>query len=209
MSHKKAFLVGINYKKTSNELNGCINDVLHIREILITKYKYLPGNILLMTDDTALKPTAANIKAGWNWLLTKNTKRDFGKTKVYSNFKSTENPVLFFHYSGHGSYVRDAGKDEVDGRDEALCPLDFTKAGLIKDDVIRSTFINRVPANAKLISIIDACHSESSLDLLWNVKIESDGSFKINKLGSYQETPGNVVCLSGCTDKQTSADLYV
>ena len=38
---KFALLIGINYKGTSNELNGCINDVMNMRDVLIKHFGYL------------------------------------------------------------------------------------------------------------------------------------------------------------------------
>ena len=47
---------------------------------------------------------------------------------------------LVFHYSGHGSQVRDADGDELTGGlDEILCPYDFDWDGsFIKDDDLAS-----------------------------------------------------------------------
>ena len=42
---------------------------------------------------------------------------------------------LFFHYSGHGSQVKDKDGDEIDGLDETILPVDFQKSGMIIDDV--------------------------------------------------------------------------
>ncbi|KAL5219597.1 hypothetical protein ABZP36_020281 [Zizania latifolia] len=42
---------------------------------------------------------------------------------------------LVFHFSGHGMKLDNNG-EEVDGYDEALCPLDFEQHGVILDDEI-------------------------------------------------------------------------
>lgn len=72
---------------------------------------------------------------------------------------------LVFHYSGHGSQQRDNDGDEVDGKDETLCPLDFETNGMIVDDEINDTIVKPIPRGAKLHAIIDACHSGTMLDL--------------------------------------------
>ena len=59
----------------------------------------------------------------------------------------------------------DRNGDEADGKDESICPLDFSTIGMISDDMIRELLASKVPINSKLISLIDACHSESSFDL--------------------------------------------
>ena len=57
---KVALLIGINYRGTAHELNGCINDVENAKEYLLTK-GYSSDNIITLTDDTDLKPTRKNI----------------------------------------------------------------------------------------------------------------------------------------------------
>jgi len=205
---KRAFLVGINYKGSDCELGGCINDVLNTKELLIRKYKYQESNILLLTDDTLIKPAAANILKGWKWLLSSSPASDFSRSR-FTRLGSRDKPILFFHYSGHGSQVRDRNGDEKDGIDETICPLDFSTAGMITDDIIRSELAVQVPIEGKLIALIDACHSESSFDLLWTVKNGLDGSFTLSRVGSYIPTVGDVSIISGCQDFDTSADIVV
>ena len=50
--------------------------------------------------------------------------------------------ALVFHYSGHGSQVRDTEGDELeDGKDEIICPWDFNwEDGFIKDDDFDTAF---------------------------------------------------------------------
>ena len=58
---KLALLMGLNYRGSSAELSGCINDVLNTGNILKKIYGYKPQNILYMTDDSVIKPTLKNI----------------------------------------------------------------------------------------------------------------------------------------------------
>lgn len=210
MSHtiKRAFLVGINYKGTESELGGCINDVLAVKELLIMHYGYHENNILLLSDDTLIKPTANNIINGWKWLLSTAPAKDFNVNE-YISLTSNDGANLFFHYSGHGSQVKDRNKDESDGRDETICPIDFETAGMITDDIIRENLALKVPSNSLLFALIDACHSESSFDLLWTVKLGMLGSFSLLKVGKYSPTVGDVCMLSGCQDFDTSADIQI
>src|SRR5690242_11993178 len=103
---KYALLVGINYKGSQNELSGCINDVTDMRAALIQYFGYAPEHITLISDDTDIKPTRANILAQLALLCS-----------------HADASQVFFHYSGHGSYVRDTNHDESDGRDECICPV--------------------------------------------------------------------------------------
>ncbi|KAL4339033.1 hypothetical protein AHAS_Ahas12G0269700 [Arachis hypogaea] len=46
---------------------------------------------------------------------------------------------LVFFFSGHGTQELDLNMDEIDGYDEAICPLDFEYQGKILDDEINAT----------------------------------------------------------------------
>lgn len=70
-----------------------------------------------------------------------------------------------FHYSGHGSQQRNYNRDERDGYDETICPLDFVTQGMIVDDEINTTIVRPLPSGVKLHAIVDACHSGTVLDL--------------------------------------------
>ena len=65
-----------------------------------------------------------------------------------------------FHYSGHGSQVRDSEGDELDdGKDEVICPFDFNWTdGFIKDDDLAS-LVGGVKKGVRLEIILDSCHS--------------------------------------------------
>ena len=58
--NKYALLIGINYKNTRYQLNGCINDATNLNTFLINN-GYLEENITLLTDETNIKPTYNNI----------------------------------------------------------------------------------------------------------------------------------------------------
>lgn len=206
-NYKKALLIGINYRNSQYELHGCINDTIHIKEMLISQYKFLSQNILVLTDDTKDKPTRSNILESWKWLLSKSPAQTFNKSS-YTNFNSNDKATLFFHYSGHGAQIKDINGEEIDGMDETIYPIDFLSAGAIIDDTIRDNLISQVTSNIKLFCLMDACHSESSMDLVWNVKIGSTGNTNLVKL-NYPSTLGEVCMLSGCKDDQVSADITI
>jgi len=85
---------------------------------------------------------ATNILAGIRWLVTGAKKGD----------------VIVFYYSGHGSQVADVSGEEIDRRDETICPHDYATAGMIKDDDLRTAFAG-VAAGVNLDVILDSCHS--------------------------------------------------
>lgn len=184
---KFAVLIGINYTGTSSALNGCINDVIHIKNFLIERCGYTSENIILLTDNEVNKPTKQNIINSFNTLLAK-------ANEGYEE--------LWLSYSGHGSYITDYTSDEKDGRDEILCPIDYSTSGFITDDYIYENFVSKLPAHVTLFSLMDCCHSGTVLDLPF---IYTD-SLTSNNTHSYEAT---VISISGCRDDQTSADAYI
>jgi hypothetical protein len=189
---KKALLVGINYKGIPGAaLNGCINDIVNISEVLIDSYDYESRNITQLRDDIAnpaFLPTRANILAGLNALVA----------------QSANLSEIWFHYSGHGSQVRDTNMDEADRLDEILVPLDFRRSGFIVDDEIFNIVKN---SKCKTILIFDSCHSGSVCDLQWGYQYVNGSLMKSMATNKIINNP-NIFCFSGCKDPETSADAY-
>jgi hypothetical protein len=186
---KKALLIGINYRNTPYELYGCINDTKNIQTLLQDKFDYKSFNLL--TDDSASKPTKRNIV---NEL-----------TNLLVNSKTGDN--LFFLFSGHGSYMVDTSKDEVDGQDELIFPIDGSNNvnTCIIDDEIRKIIDNNLKSDTNLFMIFDSCFSGSICDLKYNYLV--DGKLVDNP--RVELTKSNVFVISGCADDQTSADAVV
>jgi hypothetical protein len=189
---KKALLVGINYKSIQGAaLNGCINDIVNISEVLIDTYDYYLKDIIQLRDDvnnSTIMPTRANILTCLSALVA----------------QSANLSELWFHYSGHGSQIRDMNGDETDRLDEVLVPVDFQKSGFIVDDEIFSIVKN---SKCKTILIFDSCHSGSMCDLQWNYQY-TNGSILKTMTTNKMITNPNVFCFSGCKDPETSADAY-
>ena len=159
-----ALLIGITYKNTSYELTGCDQDALRVKDYL-KSVGLVDDQIILMTEnesDAELHPSKENIVNQLNKLVDQNN----------------ENRLIFFYYSGHGSFLRDASGDEIDGRDELLCPSDFDKNGCISDDYLKENVIDKLPKSSIFFALIDACHSGTILDLkytynkIWTVLIK-------------------------------------
>jgi hypothetical protein len=151
-NRKKAFICGINYLGTRQQLSGCINDARCMHYLLRHRLDFRDENILFMADDhpdPSRRPTKANMIAGMQWLV-----RDL-----------QPGDSLVFHYSGHGSQQRDTTGTERDGMNETLVPLDSQYAGQIPDDMINQLLVRPLPSGVKLHAIIDSCHSGSMLDL--------------------------------------------
>ncbi|KAI9322667.1 caspase domain-containing protein [Dichotomocladium elegans] len=166
---KRALIIGINYIGTSSELGGCIADAQNVQGMLKKIYGYLDENIRLLTDDqteTANIPTKENIYSGIEWLLD----------------EAKANDALFLYFSGHGSAVDDSDGDEVDGKDEAICPSDMHDAGVITDDELNRIVVRNVPHGARLTAVFDSCHSGSVMDLPYMYSL--DGKPKYESLFS-------------------------
>ena len=65
--------------------------------------------------------------------------------------------TVVIHVSSHGTQIRDANRDEADGKDEAICGSDM---GLIGDDEIFTRCNGAVRSKGgNLVLIFDTCHS--------------------------------------------------
>ena len=183
---KKALLIGINYTRTPDELNGCINDANAIKERISNKGF---NNITLMTDLTSKKATKSNILEEFKTLLA----------------NSQEGDLLFFLYSGHGTYLIDKNNDETTGYDQCIVPCDLN---IITDDELKTLIQTYLKPNVTLFAMFDSCFSGSVLDLKYQYmdSLNYDNYSENNK---ELETNGNVFMISGCTDYQTSADAFI
>ena len=181
---KSALLIGINYTGTSSQLNGCINDVNSINELLKT-YKY--DKITILTDNTEIKPTKGNILLNLKNLFT----------------NANDGDTIYIHYSGHGTSIIDTNGDETDGKDEVIIPLDFSP---IKDDEFREYLNLYLTVNANVLAVFDCCYSGTVLDLKYLFQSPTNNNFSQNVKES--ETKSNIILISGCRDDQTSDEAY-
>ena len=207
---KRALLIGINYRNSNAQLNGCINDIKNIREILINNCNYNIDNIKVLTEDESTLPTRSNIEMYMNWLIT--------------DCKPVDTLVLY--YSGHGAYINDTTKDETDGKDEVIIPLDYESRGVITDDWIFNNVISRIPDGVNMWGFMDCCHSGTLLDLKYNYKslcqytkgkISSGMQYNSKdwtsrfsvSIEKAKSTNSSVCMFSGCQDQETSADAFI
>lgn len=219
---RKALLVGINDYAPAGaggpDLRGCVNDVRDMANTLsaLGIVPAIPASMRILTDSRATKAAILN---GLGWLIAGAARGD----------------VLIFHYSGHGSQVVDTSGDEPDGRDETICPHDFSTAGMILDDDFRRIFA-AVPAGVNLDIILDSCHSGTATRAVVDLVSEQvntaryieppiDSGFYIDANPSLPArsimrrrdaervavaVPGlNHVLWAGCRDNQTSAETNI
>ena len=146
---KRALLVGINKYQAVPKLQGSINDIETMRQILLTRWGFPERNISILKDEAA---TRAGILAALEQLVKETGPQD----------------TVYFHFSGHGSQVEDLNGDEEDGLDETLVPQDGRSGDVrdITDDEIDAVFARLRAKNAFIV--LDSCHSGTatrSLDI--------------------------------------------
>ena len=171
---KSAILIGLNYPNSHYTLKGCINDVKNGKKFLTKK-----GYQCKLLED-------------------KDISDEYNVLEALNELKDSVDKVVFFHYSGHGTQVRDNDGDEADGKDEAV----YSKDGkIITDDEINEV-LNEFPENKTLFLIFDCCHSGTIADLPY---IATEHTFKLEFVKKHVKA--KVICISGCQDPQTSADV--
>lgn len=185
----RALLFGLNYAGTPSALNGCVNDVVAMSQYLSSALK-IPTAVL--TDDSPATRADTTAQGMVQSLYT---------LAVQSYSEDLE--FAYIHYSGHGSYVRDASGDERDGRDECLVPSDYRTSGLLTDDLLNRLFACFNP-KTRVVFVCDACHSGTVCDVKYSWLSPTSCAVE-NILCAVR---AKVITLSGCLDDQTSADAF-
>ncbi len=215
----KALLVGINaYPNPSNQLRGCVNDIVDMENFIASKNKiYQRENIRTLTDSRATKK---GILAALDWLI----------------LGATAGDQILFQYSGHGAQVpSQIPSFEKDGLDEIICPYDFedengaagTGANAISDKEFAQLFA-KIPKGVHFVWISDSCHSEDlsrrlekegeeNTSTLYrrfnqapqNKTMDDNLNFRAGSNLSVGLSTLNGALLSGCASHQLSADAFI
>lgn len=151
---KKALCVGINiYKNYPNSsLQGCVNDVQDMTDVLKKLLGFAVSDITVLTDSRATKDS-----------IMKNLK------SMVDGARAGKYDYLVFSLSSHGTQVPDTSGDEPDRADEAFCPNDLAQKGsnwdprhVIIDDELHDLFVT-LPKSVLLEVFLDTCHSGTGL----------------------------------------------
>jgi hypothetical protein len=135
---KRALCVGINdYPGSNMDLNGCVNDAMDWQSLLESRGYQVTR---LLNGEATRAAIADHLER---------------LMRTAANGDS-----LVFTFSGHGSWLPDAGNDEPDARDEMMCPHDVMNDEFLLDDDL-STIFQTKTAGARLYVIGDCCHSGS------------------------------------------------
>lgn len=163
----RALLVGVGaYPHIAGaDLRGPVNDVRLMAEVLIARGADPAGITVLTTDPAGLPegvatglPTRTAILAGLDALAADSGPGDWA----------------LFHFSGHGSQAPDLDGDEMGGMDEILLPMDAAgwrgSAGVVENAIIDDELQVKMQAildrGARLVGILDACHSATGFRAL-------------------------------------------
>ncbi len=140
---RKALLIGINdYPDPENQLNGCVNDVFRMSEVL-QEMGFDPSEIKVVLNERA---TSANLRTMMDWLL-KDAQN--GDTRI-------------FYYSGHGAQIPSSDADGIDDDhlDECLVTYDFDwkRENAYTDKEFLKSY-SQLPYGVDFVTILDCCHS--------------------------------------------------
>jgi len=190
---KRALLIGINYIHTpQNRLNGCIDDIVDIKRVLMEQYQYHEENIVMLRDDVEARekqPTCANMLHELENIVS----------------KSGPDDEIWIHYSGHGSQIPDQFTFKESKLDDIIVPMDYQTGGFICDAQLYS-FIRKIKCRA--ILIFDCCHSGTVCDLPWTFEFSIPNSCNRVKTSPFVMENHHIYMFSGCKDTETSADTY-
>ncbi|MEJ8836940.1 caspase family protein [Ramlibacter sp. AN1133] len=131
-----ALCIGVDeYPNPQHRLSGCVNDA-----------QTWAGALTRLGFQTRMLVNGQATRAGIDAAL----RELIGQSRA--------GDVIVLQYAGHGTNVADLDGDETDGRDEALCPVDFASGALFIDDDIARVFAT-LPEGVNLTVFMDCCHS--------------------------------------------------
>lgn len=229
---KRALLIGINYihARKDYRLNGCVNDIINVENMLIDAFDFQMENIVQIRDDINL-----NNQVAMNYYPSSdNILRELENIFDISN----ENDTLWIHFSGHGTQINDTDGDETgDNKDEVIITVNPKRLDVnrnfaiegIKDDTLNKIFHKN---KSKTFIVFDCCNSGTMGDLKWsfdyvlnesyngsdsssgnNISFEvrelNEKKYKIEKRKENEKSnTNNITILSGARDDQYAFDAY-
>jgi hypothetical protein len=146
-----ALLVGVqDYSGTNlRSLEGPVNDVLLVRELLESRFQVPAENMQVLIDAQA---THGGIRAAFATLAGRVKPGDF----------------VYIQYSGHGSYTDDRNGDEASGKDQTWVSYGARAGRLagdddrdVLDDEINEWLIPLYEKTDQVVFVSDSCHSAS------------------------------------------------
>jgi hypothetical protein len=194
-SKKRALLIGINYISIPEiKLNGCIDDIIIAKNMLIDAYDYDSSDITVLRDDLdnhSTCPNHQNIICELQNIIGLSSSLD----------------EIWIQYSGHGSQISVQNNNHINDLDDVIVPLDYQTVGFISEDMLYD-ILKAVDPQCKTVLIFDCCHSGNICKFPWTINAANlGGVYSENNETNGQISP-NIFALSGCKDSQTSADEF-
>lgn len=208
---KLALQVAVSYLDTESQLDGTVTDIIKMYSDLTTHLGYKAENVTVLAEPDAYNPPAVHyLKNNFKKVDALPTRNTIVAELIKLAERANADPSIteiFFQYSGHGTYIRDRGeqKDEDDGFDECIVPLDYDQpdGDFIPDDEINAV-LALFPERVTLIGVIDACHSGTMFDLPF--RYVSGHKYVVESQTSRIKC--KCIMFSGCKDVQVSMDAY-
>ncbi len=157
---KRALLIGVDEYRSPKvrDLKGCVNDVRLMRALLVERFGFPPGNVVMLESRRAdaepepdapptVVPTQEAIRAAFRDLVARTGRDD----------------VVVIHYAGHGAQMTDREGDEAGYYDSTIMPCDSEGWSGdnrdITDDEIHLLLVDLGKVTNYVTLIVDACHS--------------------------------------------------
>lgn len=141
---RRALLVGIDDYPHLRKLQGCVNDVGMMREILQENFGFPAENVTLIVNDEA---TREKILAAIDALIAATGTDD----------------LVVIHYAGHGGQMSDMEGDEPSGLDSTVQPYDTQGWQGVNTDITDDELALKLDALGQrtryITLIMDCCHS--------------------------------------------------
>ncbi|WP_256529967.1 caspase family protein, partial [Limnofasciculus baicalensis] len=162
---KLALLVGINAYQNS-PLQGCVTDVKLQEQLLIHRFGFNPKDIVILTDGQATRQGIIN---AFEEHLIKQAKAG---------------DVVVYHFSGHGSQVKDLDCDFPDCLNSTFVPIDGilpggfpSQGGTVSDIMGHTLFLLMSGLQTENVTVVlDSCHSGGGTRGNLRVRSRSGGS---------------------------------
>ncbi|KAF5444183.1 hypothetical protein F2P56_036679 [Juglans regia] len=217
---KRALLCGVTYlgagENIISRLEGPVNDVKEIKEMLIKHFGYTEECICVLTDQEDNKnkstiPTKENIEKSLKWLVKDSKSGDslvffFSGHCVQCVVRHDEVP---HGHSKNNMLIVNSTRSTETSHDH-VCLVDCTGKGMIPNSYINSTIVRPLKEGVTLYAIVDACHSGSILDLKYEYNqqsikaeerwIEKKSDDNQSKADQKATNGGLAICLSACRD---------
>lgn len=123
-----------------SSLDGAVNDVAAVRDLLVARFGFRPQDIALLTDGEATREAIL---------------QGFRRTLVDP---ARPGDLGVFYYAGHGSWMKNSLSREPDRRDETIVPVDGRD---IRDKELARLMAEAARRSLRLTAVFDSCHSGS------------------------------------------------